>query len=537
MTAVTLNEVTLARAVEAYKAGRLDEAQGLFLNVLELEADNPDALYFMAMIDQQAGRSEVAEHRASELVRQKPEDGKALNLLGTIQMGLARLDEAWETFSKAMQADTTNAMLRVNAAICRMGQVDPEGAIELCREALVIRPGYANACNIMGTAQLALGKPVDAAGSFRQALEFRPDFPDARFNLGKALFDLRDYDKALECFNAVLEQVPGHVHALTRRADIQSSRGEYQAAASGYDEALRANARFTPAITGLGRLHQNMNRHDAALGYFKKAIELDSNNIEALMLAGDAFRKLKQPEAAAAAFRDVLEIDPENFQASFHLAAVQGDEPPAKPDSDYVQRLFDEFADNFDDALGKVGYNAPEQLRALADSYVEPAAAGTLDTLDLGCGTGLSGLSFKNLAGNLKGIDISARMIDAARKRGIYDELEHSELLAGLVRHQNDTDLVVCADTFPYIGDLESSFLAVFSALRPDGLFLFSVETHQDATDYRLNQAARYSHSSDYIHELARRRGFEILACNPSAYREEAGQPIESLIVALRKAS
>ncbi|TCK19016.1 putative TPR repeat methyltransferase [Thiogranum longum] len=535
MTSVVLNNVTLARAVEAYRDGRLDDAQQLFLDVLQLEPGNPDALYFMSMIDQQAGRLEVAEHRAKELLGQKPEDGKALNLLGTIQMSRVLLDDASETFARGVRVDVSNPILRVNAAICQMALVNPQGAVALCREALAIQPGYANAYNIMGTAQLAQGEPEDAAESFRKAFELKPDFQDALFNYGKALLDLRKYGEALDCFNSVLDKECSHVHALTRRADILAARGDYQGAEAGYSTALENNSRFTPAYIGMGKLHQSMDRQETALGFFKRAIELDSANVEALMLAGDAFRKLNQLEASAAAFRDVLDIDPDNFQAQFHLAAVNGNTPPAKPDNDYVQRLFDEFADNFDSALGKVDYNAPEQLRELAEVYLDSGLSGGLDILDLGCGTGLSGISFKSLSGRLKGVDISQRMIDKARKRGIYDELENNELLTSLVRHQNDTDLAICADTFPYIGDLESYFLAVFSALRANGLFLFSVETHQGEDDYKLNATARYAHSGRYVRELARRRGFEFLGCNQSSYRKEAGHPVESLIVALRK--
>lgn len=535
MNSVTLNEVTLARAIEAYKSGQPDEAQRLFLEVLELAPENPDALYFMSMIDHQAGRAEVAEHRAGELARIKPEDGKALNLLGTIEMSLGKLDEASETFKKGMRWNPEHAMLRVNAAICEVGRGEPGKAVDYCREAASLQPGYANAYNIMGTAQLGMSDNAAAADSFRQSLEISPDSLDARFNLGMALLNQHDYGEACVCFEAVLEAAPRHLHALTRKADIDTIHGHLQEAENGYRAALEQQATFTPALVGYGKLLLQANRPEDALGLFKKALEQDPDSIEALMHAGDAFRKLQQPDAAEAAFRDVLSIDPDNFQARFHLAAIAGEDAPAKPDGEYVQRLFDEFADNFDESLSKVGYDAPQQLSALAESLVPAGKAGTLDILDLGCGTGLAGVEFKKYSAHIKGVDISPRMIERARQRGIYDELEERELLDALVRHQKDTDIAICADTFPYIGDLESPFLAVSSALRPGGLFLFSVETHDDDDDYLLNSTARYSHSENYIRTLSARRGFEILACNRSAYRKEAGAPIDSLIVAVRK--
>ena len=157
------------------------------------------------------------------------------------------------------------------------------------------------------------------------------------------------------------------------------------------------------------------------------------------------------------------------------------------------------------------------------------------DILDIGCGTGLNGLQFKSIAKTLKGIDISPRMLAAAKERGIYDELEENEIVAALVRQQKAADIIVSADTFPYFGDLESVFLSISSAIRDNGLFLFTVETHSTDEDYLLAQTARYSHSRHYIEDLAKRRDFDVLACKNTVYRKESGNDVNGLIVALRK--
>lgn len=534
MNALNLNDAAVALAVGKFRQGNLDGAQQMFLQILDNDANNPDALYFMALIDHQSGRSEVAEYRARDLLRIKSRDGKAMNLLGTILMSQGKLEEASDVFSDAISLNDGNPSLYVNAAICQIGLGNPEQSIAWCKNALQLNPDYLNAYNILGNAWLGKGEYEQAERAFRDALAKQPGFTEARYNLGKALLEGGKPDEALQHFNAVLEQAPENVHALTSSADVLAIGQDYASAEGLYQQALSLNPGHAPAHTGLGRLYRHQGKLNEALSSFKQAIELNPNDLDALMFTGETFRKLGNHEAAAAAFRDVLTVDPDNAQAKFHLATVENSGTPASPDPEYVRRLFDEFAPTYDESLRKIDYNGPEQLLALAKKHL-PEDAGNLDILDLGCGTGLSGLQFTELARRLKGIDISQRMVEAARGTGVYDELEVDELLNALVRHQNDTDLAVAADAFPYIGDLEAVFLSVYSALRPGGLFLFSVETHDEEDDYKLSSTARYSHSDHYVRSLANRRQLDVLACERAVYRKESGKPVDGLVVALRK--
>ena len=73
------------------------------------------------------------------------------------------------------------------------------------------------------------------------------------------------------------------------------------------------------------------------------------------------------------------------------------------------------------------------------------------------------------------------------------------------------------------------------SALRGDGLFLFTVETHDSDDDYLLAQTARYSHSGRYIEKLAERREFGVLVCKDTVIRKQGDEEVKGLIVALRK--
>src|SRR3546814_9168583 len=111
------------------------------------------------------------------------------------------------------------------------------------------------------------------------------------------------------------------------------------------------------------------------------------------------------------------------------------------------------------------------------------------DILDLGCGTGLSGLPFRPYARRLEGIDLAPAMIEQSQRRGIYDSLHQGEIHAVLAALPDASfDLVLAADTLIYIGDIDALTGAVARILKPGGSFLFTVETGAPGSGFRLTR-------------------------------------------------
>jgi predicted TPR repeat methyltransferase len=199
----------------------------------------------------------------------------------------------------------------------------------------------------------------------------------------------------------------------------------------------------------------------------------------------------------------------------------------------YVRHLFDQFSADYDARMiAQLRYSAPSILRNLAATVWPDAQPHSLSILDLGCGTGLAGIAFADLASESHGIDLSPAMIEKARAREIYDQLTTEDIETELPA--NTYNLVIAADTLVYLGALERLFRNVRVALKADGLFLFTVEQAEEG-DYSLGPKRRWRHSDSYIRSLAAATGFAVsglVACSP---RTEAGVPVQGLAVALRK--
>ena len=83
------------------------------------------------------------------------------------------------------------------------------------------------------------------------------------------------------------------------------------------------------------------------------------------------------------------------------------------------------------------------------------------------------------------------------------------------------------------MGDLAPVFERVHRALKPGGRFCFSVEAGEDG-DFTLRPSNRYAHTLAYLQRLAKETGFEVLAADPLAARQENGAAIAGHAVILR---
>jgi predicted TPR repeat methyltransferase len=133
------------------------------------------------------------------------------------------------------------------------------------------------------------------------------------------------------------------------------------------------------------------------------------------------------------------------------------------------------------------------------------------------------------MARSIFGVDLSSKMLDKARERGVYDQLEKADLSAFLNDRPDAFDLILAADVFIYAGKLEAVFGAVRRALRPNGLFVFSLEASND-DDIVIRPSRRYAHSATYIRSVAATHGFAERAIIDVAVRQEEEQDILGFI-------
>jgi predicted TPR repeat methyltransferase len=204
----------------------------------------------------------------------------------------------------------------------------------------------------------------------------------------------------------------------------------------------------------------------------------------------------------------------------------------------YVRALFDQYAEHYDLSLPQgLDYRGPQLLFDAVMAACDALGRGPWfdRALDLGCGTGLAGEVFAPRVDSLVGVDLSAAMIEQARRTGRYNHLHVSDVLEFLAReNEHGAGLVMAADSLPYCSDLVPLVRAVARVLEDGGLFAFTVETH-DGNGVLLRETMRYAHAEDHVRAALAGAGLACASLTAAASRREKSIPVPGLVVVAMK--
>ncbi|MGA2129745.1 MAG: methyltransferase domain-containing protein [Xanthobacteraceae bacterium] len=282
------------------------------------------------------------------------------------------------------------------------------------------------------------------------------------------------------------------------RARQREEAGDPTAAAELLLQAVEIAPSFASAWFALGELRERQNDRPGAIAAFQKAREADRGDRH-----GAGLRLVRLGEAVAG-------------------------EPMSQS---HVRALFDHLAPRFDaELIANHAYRGPKLLRQAVET-VAGAGARFERMLDLGCGTGFAASAFAPMYRTAVGIDLSPAMIEIARRKGRYVDLAVADMTERLTQEPSSSaDLVVAADVFTYLADLEPVCREAARVLMPGGLFAFSVETHPGGAVI-LGEKLRYAHAIGHVSAALDAAGLGIRVRDPAPIRHEDGIAVPGLIV------
>ena len=165
------------------------------------------------------GKLKQALVEMSKLLKQFPKSVVLYNICGAANAGLGFLDDAVESYKKALSIKPDYAEAYNNIGVVLKDQGKLREAIEAYDKALSIKPDYAETFNNMGNALTERGKLNEAIEACKKALSFKPDNAEAHVNMGNALKKQGKLDKAIEAYTKALSIKPNYAKAWVNGAE------------------------------------------------------------------------------------------------------------------------------------------------------------------------------------------------------------------------------------------------------------------------------------------------------------------------------
>src|SRR6267378_5288808 len=211
-------------------------------------------------------------------------------------------------------------MAHYNVGIALNDQGDADRAIVHYRQAVELRPSYAEAHYNLGRLLVQKGQVDEAVAHYEKALEINPADAAAHNNLGATLFANGRVDEAIAHYQKALAIQPDYADASCNLASALLSKGALDGSIAYYFVCLAISPDQAEAQYNLASALFRTGRMDEAIAHYQKVIELRPENADAHANLGSVFLSKGRLRDAIAQYRDALRIAPDNVAAQSNLA-------------------------------------------------------------------------------------------------------------------------------------------------------------------------------------------------------------------------
>lgn len=243
-----------AKGVEALRAGKLDEAEQVFLTALRQGNRHPLVYHNLGVIAQQRGKHQEAVRRFRQALNLEPDFGPSHLLLGSSLVALGN---------------------------------DVEALRELERAAKLL-PDEPQAVLLLAKAQEAAGNWIAAVEQLQKLVVLAPDDPEYSYQLGRGWTKLSGWSyqqiSRIDPHSARLEQSLGQEYAVQER---------YELALDAFQKAAEADPKLAEIHLAIALICLELKKFDEALA----AVELELKLVPESKAALEAKAKIEAAKA------------------------------------------------------------------------------------------------------------------------------------------------------------------------------------------------------------------------------------------------
>ena len=355
------------------------------------------------------------------------------------------------------------------------------------------------------------------------------------------LYRKKKYKKSIEIYQEILKIDSKHFASLANIATAYFELQEYALSIPFFQQTIKADSSNPWWYNYLSQSAQKIGDSLTALEAAWNAVLL-SNNDDSHHL-NMAYTIYEISDEQGRKNTDVFLTKwynqyPQNPIAKQCYKSFFYDKEFTSSEPEYVEKLFDVFANDFDNVLAELNYDSPKIIAENLYEFIDKKTPEKMQMLDIGCGSGLCCFEIKKLfpESQIIGVDISSQMLQKAAEKNIYSKLIKSEINDYFSNCCDVFDVVVASDVLTYFGCLDSLFDSVKNVLSFNGVFVFTIST--DTTnkyDYFLMPSSRFVHSEKYIEKIAEQNNFKLIQKQQKILRTEGEKNINGTIYLLQK--
>ena len=533
----------------AQDKGLQDEAISLFSQAISEKENNPVFYYNLAFSYKLAKRYREALEAFARALSLDPTIKEAFNEIGLLYQLLGDYEKANQNFQYALKLDQNFASAKINKAfnlsytnirqavdelekLCSKYQDEP--LLWFCLAQLYMKtqnwpkawtaasktkelaPTSDEVRVMLGQLSLLENEVQNAKIYFSKAELLNPSNIAAILNLADIYSRENSFDEAEKRYKRILELDNKNFEAHNNYAEMLYRAHRTAEALEEYRQAVIINPNSAAVSNNLALVLKDLQEYDEAANLLLNALKLSPEIEEISINLSETIALLArtQVQKAKSYAKRWLELCPNNIFAQKQIATLQGEY--FENNHLYSERLFDNFADNYELVMQNLGYSA-----ALAVGRIVGNEQAVI--VDLGCGTGLMGKVLKNPQRTLIGVDVSQKMLDKAKDKNFYSKLIKDDIVHYLT-FNHDFDVAIMADVVGYLQNFET----VIQLLRKK-IIVFTIETSKE-NRYEVDNSGRYKYNPDYIEKLLQENGFKSIYREDIVLRKEAGENVCGVI-------
>lgn len=333
--------------------GENNLAKESFERAVALYPGQVDARRSLAALESQSGRHQQARARLNDLLRQRPDDLAALDMLMMVDL-------------------VTKSWVEAERTLNRLRAVSKESVIAIMAE---------------GQLRQAQGQLDKASAVYERATALAPNDPEPLLSLVKLDVAQGHADRARTRLDALLAARPDHLYGHGLLGEVLALSGHPREADAQFREASRVNPKWITPWLGWGGLWLAQKQPDQAIQVIQTGLKANPDSEELHMLLASAYSTQGQIDNAITAYDGALQLNPRNVLAANNLAVLLVDykgDPPNLQKAFALSRDFEKDVPHplFLDTLGWVRFKMGQQeeaLRLMKDAVAKSPEVPTLN--------------------------------------------------------------------------------------------------------------------------------------------------------------